>query len=67
MAETAIAAARRHVSEGEQRIASQRASIAKLRVIGASISLAEQLLIEMEISQSLFVTDLERIERELGV
>jgi len=64
MKEAVVDAAHRHIAEGERRIAALLVAIEGLRSIGASICLAEQLLIELEISQSLFLSDLERLQNQ---
>jgi hypothetical protein len=54
---------RGHIEQGEQRIVAQRNLIARLRQLGASTELAEQLLAQFRRVQELHEEHLARLER----
>ena len=59
-----LAAAERHVVEGERLLEKQRASIEQRRLDGFDVELATQLLNEMEYTQRMHIADRDRLRRE---
>jgi hypothetical protein len=65
-AETALQTARRHVREGEARLARQEALVLEMEAgcLSGTLPIARQLLEAMRASLDHFRTDLERLERQ---
>jgi hypothetical protein len=61
-----LAVVRRHVARGEQIVARQRETIARLERAGCDTSDATRLLLQFEELQSLHVADRERLEKMLS-